>query len=580
MLISRDWFPLLRDLRNYDKAWLPRDAVAGLSVAAVQIPTAMAYANVAGLPMQFGLYASMLPVLVYALFGSSRQLIVGPDAATCAMIAALLMPIAAGDPRYYMQLTAALTITTGLLMVLGAFGKLGFFVHFFSRPVLVGYLNGIALSIIAGQLGKILGIQVTHRDFGPSLLELAERIEQTHWISLFMGLATLAALLLLRRWNPRVPAALIALTAIAALGYLMEVQQFGVRLVGAVPAGLPGLTLPGLGYHGVQTVFMDAVALLLVSFTSGMLTARSFAARNGYSINADQEMRAMGFANMASGLFGGFAVTGADSRTAVNDSSGGKTQLVSVIAALATMMVVLFLTAPLGYLPVTALGAVLVFSAWGLLDTATWKQLFRISRFEFWLSLLTTVGVLTIGVLPGVILAILLALIQVLKQIYQPRDAILGKVPGIDGYNDISFSTRARTIPGVIIYRFDGPLLFFNAELFRHRLLAQVEHADTPARFLVLSMEGITQLDVTGMEFLDQACRELQNRGVLLLLARPKRFMRDLAKKSGALESIGREHVFPSIRSAVAYATSGMAATTDHSERDLKGPGMTGHTSP
>ena len=242
MLSNRDWFPLLRDLRHYDKHWLPRDAIAGLSVAAVQIPTAMAYANMAGLPMQVGLYASMLPVLVYAMFGSSRQLIVGPDAATCAMIAALLMPIAAGDPHYYLQLTAALTITTGLLMVLGGFGKLGFFVHFFSRPVLVGYLNGIALSIIAGQLGKMLGIQVAHRDFGPSLLELAERIEETHWISLFMGLATLATLLLLRRWNPRAPAALIALAAIAGVGYVMQVQHYGVRLVGEVPAGLPGLT--------------------------------------------------------------------------------------------------------------------------------------------------------------------------------------------------------------------------------------------------------------------------------------------------------------------------------------------------
>lgn len=578
MLISSNWFPLLRDLRNYDKAWLPRDAVAGLSVAAVQIPTAMAYAHMAGLPMETGLYASMLPLLVYALFGSSRQLIVGPDAATCAMIAALLMPISAGDPDYYLKLTAALTITTGLLMVIGAFGKLGFFVHFFSRPVLVGYLNGIALSIIAGQLGKILGISVTSHDFGPSLLELAERIEETHWISLLLGSTTLAALLLLRRWTPRAPAALIALAAVAGLGYLIQAQEYGVDLVGTVPAGLPGLTLPGLGYHGVQTVFMDAVALLLVSFTSGMLTARSFAARNGYSINADQEMRAMGFANMASGLFGGFAVAGADSRTAVNDSTGGKTQLVSIFAALATMAVVLFLTTPLGHLPITALGAVLVFSAWGLLDTATWRQLFRISRFEFWLSLLTTVGVLTIGVLPGVVLAILLALIHVLKRIYQPRDAILGKVPGIDGYNDISLSSAAEMVPDVIIYRFDGPLLFFNAELFRNRLLQQVEAAGSPPRFLVLSMEAITQLDVTGMESLDQVYRELQQRGVQLLLARPKHYMRDLARKSGALEHIGLEHVFPSIRSAVEYATLGKAAPIDRSLLDFNEPGDTGRS--
>ena len=317
-----DWIPLLRDLQHYEKAWLPRDVVAGLSVAAVQIPTAMAYASMAGLPMQVGLYASMLPVMVYALFGSSRQLVVGPDAATCALIAALLMPIAHGDAVYYLQLVAALTIVTGLLMLIGGFCKLGFFVNFFSHPVLVGYLNGIALSIMAGQLGKILGISVSHHDFGPSLLELAERLDETHWISLAAGVATLAILILSKRFAPRAPASLIALGVVSGAGVMLGLQEHGVKLVGNVPSGLPGLTLPGLGYHGVQTVFMDAVALLLVSFTSGMLTARSFAARNGYSINADQEMRAMGFANIASGLFGGFAVAGADSRTAVNDAVG------------------------------------------------------------------------------------------------------------------------------------------------------------------------------------------------------------------------------------------------------------------
>lgn len=549
-----DWIPLLRDLQHYEKAWLPRDVVAGLSVAAVQIPTAMAYASMAGLPMQVGLYASMLPVMVYALFGSSRQLVVGPDAATCAMIAALLMPIAHGDPAYYLQLLAALTITTGLLMLIGGFSKLGFFVNFFSHPVLVGYLNGIAVSIMAGQLGKILGISVSHHDFGPALLELVEKIEETHWISLAAGLATLAILILSKRFAPRAPASLIALGVVSGAGVMLGLQEHGVKLVGNVPSGLPGLTLPGLGYHGVQTVFMDAVALLLVSFTSGMLTARSFAARNGYSINADQEMRAMGFANIASGLFGGFAVAGADSRTAVNDASGGKTRLVSVIAALATVVVVVFLAAPLGYLPITALGAVLVFSAWGLLDFKTWKGLFRISRFEFWLSVLTTVGVLSIGVLPGVVLAILLALIHVLKRLYQPRDAVLGKVPGMEGYNDIALSEESEQVPGVIIYRFDGPLLFFNADLFKSRVHELVAQCASPPHALVLSLEAVSQIDVTGMEAMDQLHRELQKKHVQLLLARPKRFMREMAQRIGIIERVGRQHFFPSIRSAVAFA--------------------------
>lgn len=338
-----NWIPLLRDLRTYRKEWLSRDVIAGLSVMAVQVPTAIAYANLAGFPPETGLYASMLPVLIYALFGSSRQLVIGPDAATCAMLAALLLPLAQGDLDHYLQLSAAMAIMAGLLMVIGGSMRMGFIVNFFSRPILIGFLNGIALSIIAGQLGKLLGIAVVNRDFLPSLLELVKRVGETHVISLAVGAVTLAALILTRRFAPRAPAALIALL-VAGLGvFLSGLGAVGVKLVGAVPSGLPSAAIPGLGYEGLQGIFVGAVGLVIVSFTSGMLTARSFAARNGYAIDANQEMRAMGFANVSSGLFGGFAVAGADSRTAVNDASGGKTQLVSVVAALATAAVALFL---------------------------------------------------------------------------------------------------------------------------------------------------------------------------------------------------------------------------------------------
>ena len=548
------WFPLLLDLRFYRKEWLSRDLIAGLSVAAVQIPTAMAYADMAGFPPQVGLYASMLPVMVYALFSSSRQLVVGPDAATCAMIAALLIPIAHGDPAHYLQLMAGLTITTGLLMVIGGFTHMGFFVNFFSRPVLIGYLNGIALSIIAGQLGKLLGITVASHDFGTSLLELAEQLEQARPVTLTLGLVTLVLIVVIARRVPRAPAALIALTFATLAAYFFSLAAHDVALVGSMPSSLPTFSLPGLGYHGIQTIFMDAVALLVVSFSSGMLTARSFAARNNYSINADQEMRAVGFANMASGLFGGFAVTGADSRTAVNNASGGKTQMVSVVAALAVAGVVLFLSHPLGYLPVTALAAVLIFSAWGLLDIVALKQLFGMSRFEFGLSLLTTIGVLSIGVLPGVVLAILLALIHVLKKIYQPSDAILGLVADMDGYNDIAYSPGAKTIPGLLIYRFDGPLLFFNADLFRSRIHELIQRTVPPPRFFLLSMEAITQLDVTGVQALYQVHDELKRNGISLLLARPKLYYRDFARATHAMDILGRDNIFPSIRSAVLTA--------------------------
>jgi len=546
-----DWVPLLRDLRHYRKEWLSRDTVAGLSVAAVQVPTAIAYATLAGFPPEVGLYASMLPVLVYALFGSSRQLVIGPDAATCAMIAALLLPMAGGDLAYYIKLSAALAATSGLLMLIGGTARMGFIVNFFARPILIGFLNGIALSIIAGQLGKLLGIAVVNRDFGPSLLELASRLGETHFLSLAVGLLTLATLIAVGRYAPRAPSALVALLGAGLAVFLFNLDAHQVKLVGEVPSGLPGFSLPGLGYEGVQSIFMSAVGLVVVSFTSGMLTARSFAARNGYAIDADQEMRAFGLANLASGLTGGFAVTGADSRTAVNDASGGKTQLISVVAALATAGVALFLTVPLGHLPVAALAAVLIFSAWGLLDIAGIRHLRVIDRFEFRLSLLTTVGVLVIGVLPGVVIAIVLALLQVLIKIYRPADTLLGIVPGMADYNDLSLSEDARPVPGVMIYRFDAPLLFFNADYFKARVLSLVDGAAPRPRWLVLNAESVSQLDSTGAQAFADLIGELQARGVKLVVARPKLFMRKYGRPMGLGEKIGADNIFFSVHAAV-----------------------------
>src|SRR5512139_2545937 len=547
-----DRVPLLHDLRHYRKAWLSYDVIAGLSVAAVQVPTAIAYATLAGFPPEVGLYASMLPVLVYALFGSSRQLVIGPDAATCAMVAALLLPMAGGDLTHYLKLSAALAITAGLLMVIGGMTRMGFIVNFFARPILIGFLSGIALSIIAGQLGKLLGIAVIHRDFGPSLLELAGRLGEIDLLSLAVGLATLALLIMIQRQAPRAPAALIALLVAGLAVFLLGLDRHTVKLVGEVPSGLPGFAVPGLGYQGAQGIFMNAVGLVIVTFTSGMLTARSFAARNGYAINADQEMRAIGLANMASGFFGGFAVTGADSRTAVNDASGGKTQLVSVIAALATAGVALFLTVPLGHLPIPALAAVLIYSAWGLLDIAAYRGLWAIDRVEFGLSLITTVGVLVIGVLPGVVIAILLALLNVLVKIYRPTDTLLGTVPGMKSYNDLNLSPDSQPVPGMIIYRFEAPLLFFNADYFKARVLELVDRAQPRPRWFVLSAEAITQMDSTGAMALDETHAKLKARGVQLIIARPKLYMRKYGRPLGLANKIGIENVFFSIRSAVA----------------------------
>lgn len=545
------WIPLLGDLRSYRREWLSRDVIAGLSVTAVQVPTAIAYANMAGFPPQVGLYASMLPVLVYALFGSSRQLIVGPDAATCALVAAALLPLAHDDMVQYIKLSAALSIMAGALMVLGGTARLGFIVNFFARPILIGFLTGIAISIITGQLGKLVGITIVNRDFVPALLELIKRLGETHRYSLAVGLGTLALLVVMKRLIPRAPLALIALLVAGVGVFLLGWAQNDVKLVGAVPSGLPKLAVPGLGYSAVQNIFMDAAGLVIVSFTSGMLTARSFATRNGYGIDADREMRAIGLANVASGLSGGFAISGADSRTAVNDASGGKTRLVSVIAALATAGVVLFLSEPLSQLPLAALAAVLIFSAWGLLDINGLRRLWTIDRFEFSLSLLTMLGVLIIGVLPGVVFAIVLALLHVLAKIYRPAETILGVVPNMPGYNDVNWSDKATQIPGVIICRFEAPLLFFNSERFKNRLLFLVDNANPRPRWFVLSAEAITQLDITGAVAVDELHAELKSRDVQLVIARPKRYMQKYGQPLKLGEKIGRENIFLTVESAV-----------------------------
>jgi high affinity sulfate transporter 1 len=544
--------PLVSDLQHYKLNWLPRDLIAGLSVAAVQVPTAVAYSQLAGFSPEIGLYSSILPVIVYAFLGSSRQLVVGPDAATCAMVASLVIPLAAGDPIRYVTISAALSLTAGLLMIVGGAARMGFIVNFFARPILIGFLNGIAASIIAGQLGKLLGIPLTHRDFIPSLVELSSKLTATHWMTLAVGLVTLAILLLLRRFAPKAPSSLIAL-AVATCGLFLigGAASSGVALVGTVPSGLPHLSLPLVGYHDSQGLLVSAIGLVVVSFTSGMLTARSFAARSGQTIDPNQEMWALGAANVAAGLSGGFAITGGDSRTAVNSASGNKTQLASVIAAVATATVAACLSAPLGYLPLSALAAVLISSAIHLIDFSSYKELRHIDPFEFRLSLLTTAGVLTMGVLPGVAVAITLALVIVLIKIYKPDDTILGKVPGLDGYNDICLSPESKTVPGVIIWRFEGPLVFFNADYFVARARQVIQQADPAPHWFVLSLESISQTDATGIKALEDLLTEMKKRDIRLILARPKPYMRKLREHTTLGITLTGESIYPTIGAAV-----------------------------
>lgn len=544
------WVPGLDSLLHYRRAWFRPDVQAGLSVAAIQIPTAIAYAQIAGFPPQVGLYACILPMLIYALIGSSRQLMVGPDAATAAMVAAAITPLAAGDPQRLVDLSMIVAIMVGLFSIVAGLARAGFIASFLSRPILVGYLNGIGLSLLVGQLGKLFGYEAATSGFVAVILALLENLLHIHWPTLILGSLSLLLMVLLPRRFPQLPGALCGVLLASLAAALLGLDRYGVELLGEVPAGLPQLSWPQTSLEELKSLLRDATGITVVSFCSAMLTARSFAARHGYSINPNHEFVALGLANIGAGVSQGFAISGADSRTAVNDMVGGKTQLVGVVAALVIAATLLLLNKPLGWVPMPALGAVLLLAGWGLIDVQALKGFWKLSRFEFSLCLLTTVGVLSVGVLPGIFVAVSIAVLRLLYYTYRPSDAVLGWMHGIDGQVELAKYPQATTLPGLVIYRFDAPLLFFNADYFKQRVLAVVDGSERPNAVL-LNAEAMTNLDISGLATLHEVQQILKAQGVHLSLARVTGQTLDLLQRSSMLGEIKPPLVFSSVRSGV-----------------------------
>ncbi|HHW1952932.1 TPA: SulP family inorganic anion transporter [Pseudomonas aeruginosa] len=544
------WVPGLDSLLHYRRAWFRPDVQAGLSVAAIQIPTAIAYAQIAGFPPQVGLYACILPMLIYALIGSSRQLMVGPDAATAAMVAAAITPLAAGDPQRLMDLSMIVAIMVGLFSIVAGLARAGFIASFLSRPILVGYLNGIGLSLLVGQLGKLFGYEAATSGFVAGILALLENLLHIHWPTLILGSLSLLLMVLLPRRFPQLPGALCGVLLASLAAALLGLDRYGVELLGEVPAGLPQLSWPQTSLEELKSLLRDATGITVVSFCSAMLTARSFAARHGYSINPNHEFVALGLANIGAGVSQGFAISGADSRTAVNDMVGGKTQLVGVVAALVIAATLLLLNKPLGWVPMPALGAVLLLAGWGLIDVQALKGFWKLSRFEFSLCLLTTVGVLSVGVPPGIFVAVSIAVLRLLYYTYRPSDAVLGWMHGINGQVELAKYPQATTLPGLVIYRFDAPLLFFNADYFKQRVLAVVDGSERPNAVL-LNAEAMTNLDISGLATLHEVQQILKAQGVHLSLARVTGQTLDLLQRSSMLGEIKPPLVFSSVRSGV-----------------------------
>jgi high affinity sulfate transporter 1 len=541
--------PGLAALLHYKLADAPADLRAGLAVTAVALPVGIAYAELAGFRPEVGLYSSILPLVAYAIFGTSRQLIVGPDAATCALVAASVAPLAAGDQATYASLSVILALLTGLLCIAASFLRLGALADFLSRPILVGFLNGVALSIILGQADKIFGFPVTEGGILPRLAEIVGKLDAIQGPTLAVALGTFLVISTMPRLVPQLPAALVAMAIAAAAVLFLDLPALGVKTVGHVPAGLPELALPRIYPTLLPTLVAEAAGLALVSFSSLMLTARSFATKNGYDIDADQDFAALGAANVASAVSQGFAVSGADSRTAMSDEAGGRTHAVGLVAAAAVALVLLFFTAPLQYVPVAALGAVLIAAALSLIDFGSLRLFYRLDRTEALLSVLATLGVVAVGAVNAILFAVVLALLRFIRLVSRPSVEILGKVEGFPGFHSLARHKDGQSIPGLLLFRFNAPITFFNASYFKRELLRVIDEANPDLRHVVIDLLPVTSIDVTGLMTLTELEAMLGERGIRLSAAgRLTEWDNWAAERGLGHHAIG---AFPTLRQAV-----------------------------
>lgn len=544
--------PGLPPLLRYDfRADFRHDWIAGLTLASVAVPAGIASAQLAGLEPVVGLYASILPPVAYALFGTSRQLVVGPDTATSAMVAAALVPLAAGDPARYGGLAVSLALLTGLFCIAARFLRLGALADFFSRPILVGFLNGVALSVLFAQAARLFGLTLTADGFFARCFEFLSRIGQTHLPTLALGLGTFAVLAIGRRFASSLPAALIAMVGAGTAVALVGLEQQGVATLGAIQAGLPTLRMPEFPLELLPRLIIDAVGLTLVLFASGVLSARAFAEKNRYELDVDQEFAAFGAANLASAALQGFCVSGSTSRTAVVDTMGGRTQVTGLVGAAGVLVALLFMTEPLRHVPVAALSAILVYASLGIFDVATLRWIWRIDRSEVLLSVLTTVGVVLVGPIDAIAIAVGLALMRFVKITARPRDEVLGEVDGMPGLHAVDRHPGARTWPGIVIYRFDGPLTFFNADYFRQRARRAAQAAGPDLKCFLIDMVPISHVDVTGVYAVRALREDLARSGVELVMGGRRSEIIQWLHAAGLYDEAIEARLFSTLRQAI-----------------------------
>lgn len=543
--------PQLKLLLSYQKQWLRGDLLAGVTVAAYLIPQCMAYGELAGVQSVVGLWAILPPMIIYTILGSSRQLSVGPESTTAVMTAVAVAPLVAADGSNYASLASLLALIMGIVCIIGYFARLGFLANLLSKPILIGYMAGVALIMIGGQLGKISGISIEANLVFEQIFEFLSKINQIHQPTFILAIAILIFLFAIQKRFPYAPGPLLVVLIATAVVALFNLDSQGIAVVGTIPAGLPKIALPNLEVNKFLTLVASAIGIAVVGYSDNVLTARAFANRNSYKIDANQELLALGVCNFANGLMQGFPVSSSGSRTAIGNSLGNKTQLFSLVALVVVVLVLFFLHPLLTLFPKAALGVIVIYAATKLIEVDEFVRLYQFRRSEFALAIITSVAVLATDILIGVGVAIGLSIIELFARISQPHDAVLGKVEGLDGLHDIDDWTNTETISGLVIYRYDAPLFFANVENFKQRALKAIEAEKTPVEWFMLNAEAIAEVDITALDMLTELYSELAARQIRFTMTRVKQDLYAQLVKSHFIDKIGAEYIYFTLETGV-----------------------------
>lgn len=564
------WIPGLRMLEEYDVRWLRHDIVAGLVLTTMLVPVGIANAVASGVPGIYGLYATIIPLLVYAVFGPSRILVLGPDSSLAAVILAVVLPLSTGDPMRAVALASAMAIVSGIVCIGAGLARLGFVTELLSKPIRYGYMNGIALTVLLSQVPKLLGFSV--ESVGPlrGLWAIGNGIVngRMNWVAFGVGAVTLAAIFILKRFKivPGILIAVIGATAVVGIFGLSE--NAGVSVLGPLPQGLPAFDVPWISTADFTAVLSGGLAVALISFADTSVLSRAYAARTRTYGNPNQELIGLGAANLATGLFQGFPISSSSSRTPVAEAAGAKTQMTGVVGAIAVALLIVAAPNLLQHLPMSALAAVVIASAIGLIEVQDLLRIYRMQKWEFWLSMLCFAGVAVFGAIQGIAIAVIVAVIEFLWDAWRPHFAVLGRAEGVKGYHDISRYPQARQVPGLVLFRWDAPLFFANAELFQESVIASVENSRTPVQWVVVAAEPVTSVDVTAADMVAELDSTLREAGIELSFAELKDPVKDKLKRFGLLTTLGEQSFFPTIGAAVsAYLNTHPVDWVDWEER-------------